>query len=312
MLADSSLLLRLRMRQLLLIRLLDAERHMGRAAAALNVSQPAATKLLAQAEEVLGERLFERLPRGMLPTPCGEVIAAYARTLLVNFSSARESMAALRSGLSGMLRIASVPGAVNQLVAPALAEFKRRHPQVKVSVVVETSDVLVSLLERGEADLVLGRLTEAHDRGDYAVVPLLEEALVVVVRQSHPFVGHNSVSLTDLSQAAWVVQPPGTPQRTRFDAALREAGITRKLNTTETSSTVMTTALLEVSDMVAVMPESLAQHYGRMGVLRALPLDVPMRVPAINLITSEGRPLSAVAAQFVTLVQHLPRPAATD
>ena len=47
----------------------------------------------------------------------------------------------------------------------------------------------------------------------------------------------------------------------------------------------MTTALLEISDMAAVMPLSLAQHYARLGLLRVLPLDLPIHVPPIYLIT---------------------------
>lgn len=303
--SDTSLLLRLRTRQLLLIRLLDTERNLGRAAAALSVSQPAATKLLQQAEDVLGVRLFERLARGMVPTAHGEVLVRYARSVLNDFGVVREEMAALSSGLGGSLRIGSVPGAVPQLLAPTLTEYKRRHPRVHVSITVDISNVMITQLERGEVDLVLGRLTAEHSRGNYALVPLLEEALVVVVRHDHPFLKSACVSLKDLVSAAWVVQPPGSPQRTRFDAALRDAGITRKLNTTETASTVMTTALLEISDMVSVMPASLAEHYGRLGVLRALPLDMPIRVPAIYLITPQGRPLSAAAAHFSTLVQAL-------
>jgi len=152
---------------------------------------------------------------------------------------------------------------------------------------------------------VLGRLTGEHVAGDYDVSPLAEEALIVVVRQDHPLLRQSSISLKELVSATWIMQPPGAPQRTRLDAALREAGITRKLNITETSSTVLTTALLQISDMVAVMPASLAAHYGRLGGLCSLPLNTPMRLPAISLITLAGRPLSAAAAHFCPLVRAL-------
>lgn len=301
--SDTQLLLRLRTRQLMLIRLLDAERHLGRAAAALNVSQPAATKLLLQAEDALGVRLFERGARGMQPTAAGEVVLRYVRTMFSDFGVMREELTALSSGLSGKLRIGTVPGAVPQLLAPALVEYKRRHPRVEVSVTMDTSNVMVLQLERGDVDLVLGRLTEEHARGDYDLVPLLEEAQVVVVRQGHPLLKQSSVSLKDLTAAAWIMQPPGSPQRTRLDAALREASITRKLNITETSSTVLATALLQISDMVAVMPASLAGHYSRLGALRILPLNMPMRLPAICLITHQGRSLSTAATHFSALIQ---------
>ena len=61
-LPDPSLLMRLRMRQILLLARLGADRHLGRAAKALHMSQPAATKLLRQLEETLAVSLFTRLP----------------------------------------------------------------------------------------------------------------------------------------------------------------------------------------------------------------------------------------------------------
>jgi len=70
-LTDAALLMRLRTRQLLLLEALGRERNLGRAAAGLGMSQPAATRLLQQAEDTVGEPLFTRLARGMEPTPSG-------------------------------------------------------------------------------------------------------------------------------------------------------------------------------------------------------------------------------------------------
>ena len=115
-LTDSALLMRLRTRQLLLLEALGRERQLGRAAAALGISQPAATKLLQQAEDALGAPLFKRLARGMEPTPTGEVLVRFARQSLVDFGFARQQVAALRSGLRGRLRLGTVPGALPQLL----------------------------------------------------------------------------------------------------------------------------------------------------------------------------------------------------
>jgi DNA-binding transcriptional LysR family regulator len=236
-LTDAALLLRLRTRQLLLLEALGRELNLGRAAAALGMSQPAATKLLQQAEEALGTPLFTRLARGMEPTPSGEVLIRFARQALVDFGFAREQMGALRSGLRGRLRIGSVPGALPELLAPALAAYKRQHPRVAVSVLVETSDVMLGSLERGEADLVLGRPTEAHTDDELEIRPLLAEPHVVVVRAGHPLLAQAQVTLADLVRWPWVLQPPGSPQRSRFEAALRESGLHARLDITETAST---------------------------------------------------------------------------
>lgn len=301
-LSDAALLMRLRTRQLLLLEALGREHNLGRAAAALGMSQPAATKLLQQAEDALGVNLFTRLARGMEPTPTGEVLIRFARQALVDFGFAREQMAALRSGLRGRLRLGSVPGALPQLLAPALAEYKRRHPRVAVSLLVETSDVMLGLLARGEVDLVLGRPTEGHSEDELEIRPLLGEDQVAVVRGGHPLLARETLALADLVRWPWILQPPGSPQRSRFESALREAGLHARLDITETASTVATTVLLETSDMAAVMPASLAAHYARLGVLRVLPLTLPLQVPSIHLITRRHRELSPAAVSFVEIL----------
>jgi DNA-binding transcriptional LysR family regulator len=297
-LPDSALLLRLRIRQLLLVAELGTQRHLGRAAQSLGMSQPAATKLLQQAEDALGTPLFVRQARGMEPTPAGEVLVRYARQVLADFGHARAQMAALRSGLRGTLRLGCVPGALPQLVAPALAGYKQRHPRVAVSVLVETSDVMLARLQRAEVDLVVGRITEGYDDEELQSLALLEEPQVAVVRARHPLLKARP-TLAELAKWPWVLQPPGSPQRSRFEAMMREAGVHARLDITETASTVATTALLEASDMASVMPESLAAHYGRLGVLRVVPLAMPLRVPSIHLITAKRRDPSPAAIDFV-------------
>lgn len=307
-LPDTSLLMRLRTRQLLLAAQLGETRHLGRAAAALNISQPAATKLLQQMEEQLGERLFTRAARGMQPTAGGEALIRHARQWLNDFGALRRELSALRSGLQGTLRLGSVPGAMPELVAPALAAYKQQHPTVAVSLTVDTSDRMLDQLARGEVDLVLGRLTEGHHDDQFETRPLLGEGQVAVVRSGHPLLatrrGRKQVPITlhELARWPWILQPPGSPQRRRFEDALREAGVHHRIDITETASTVATTTLLEHSDMAAVMPASLAGHYARLGVLRVLPFELPLQVPAIQLLLRRGRALSPAASAFVEAV----------
>ena len=302
-LPDDLTLLRLRTRQLLLVAHLGRERHLGRAAAALGTSQPAATKLLQQLESALGTTLFARGARGMQPTASGEVLIRYAAQMLTDFGAAREEMRALDAGLRGQLRLGSVPGALPELVAPALAAYKREHPRVAVHLEVATSDQMLSRLARNEVDLVLGRLTEGAHDDSFEALPLLGEPQVVVVRAGHSLARRGArVDLAALAHLPWVLQPPGSPQRSRFEDALREAGLHARLDIVETASTVATTALLEHSDMAAVMPASLARHYGRLGVLAIVRFDLPMRVPAVHLIRRRARTPAPVAEAFARQV----------
>ena len=301
--ANMSLLLRLRTRQLLLLKVLDMHRNLGRAASAMNISQPAATKLLQQLEDAVQAELFTRTARGMTPTVVGEALIRYAQQVLTDFSTLREEIGALQGGLTGLLRIGSVPGAVPELLAPTLISYKQQHPRVAVSVLVDTSDVMLAQLSRGQVDLMLGRLTPGNDTDTYASSLLLGESQVVVARAGHPLFAQTEVQFADLADWPWILQPPGSPQRGHFEAALGRAGLHPRLNITESSSTIVATALLEVSDMLAVMPQSLAAHYARLGLLRVLPLELPVHVPPIYLVTRRDRLLSSAAQSYVQLLE---------
>lgn len=301
-LADEPAWLRLRTRQLLLVAHLGREGHLGRAASAMGISQPAATRLLQEMEDTLGSTLFARGARGMQATAGGEVLLRYARQVLNDFGAARRELAALAAGLHGTLRVGSVPSALPPLLAPVLAQFKARHARVAVAIEVATSDVMLVQLGRGEVDLMLGRLLEGHHDDEYETVPVLDEPQVVVARQGHPLGEADVLNLRELARWPWVVQPPGSPQAGRFAAMMREGGVHRRLDVTETASTIATTALLEASDMLAVMPASLAGHYARLGVLRTLPIELPLRVPDVHLVWRRARELSAPAAAFRDMV----------
>lgn len=308
-LPDPALLMRLRTRQLLLVAQLGLAANLGRAAAALGISQPAATKLLQQTEDALGQTLFTRLARGMQPTPAGEVLIRFAQQLLTDFGAARAEMQALTRGLSGLLRVGSVPGAMPGLLAPALVAWQRDHPRVAVTVVVDTSDRMLAQLARGEVDLVLGRLSEGFHDDDYDSRALLTEPQVLVLRRGHPLLAAaEPPTLRELSRQTWVLQPPGSPQRRRFEALLHEAGIHRRLDITETASTVATTALLAMSDRLAVMPASLARHYAALGVLAELPFTLPLTVPSVHLITRRQRAPSPAAASFAEALVAMAAP----
>ena len=111
--------------------------------------------------------------------------------------------------------------------------------------------------------------------------------------------------MKELANWPWVLQPPGSPQRGRFEAALRQAGVHARLDITETASTVATTVLLETSDALAIMPASLAAHYARLGVLKVLPVAPPLQVPAIHLVLLRRRPPSPAAAGFIEVLRGL-------
>jgi DNA-binding transcriptional LysR family regulator len=102
---------RLKTRQLLLLIALAEEGNIHRAAAALNMTQPAASKLLRELEAMLDVQLFERMPRGMRPTRYGDALIRHARAVVGSLDQAQEEVLGLKAGHLGHHHLAGCEAA---------------------------------------------------------------------------------------------------------------------------------------------------------------------------------------------------------
>lgn len=294
------LALRISSRQIVLLNALGVHQNLRRAAEAMHTTQPAATALLQQLEESLKVSLFERHSRGMRPTPYGEVMIRYARGVLNDYERADDEISALVRGGAGLVRVGSVMGAVPTPLTPSLAVFKAANPRVRIAVQVDTSDVLVPALLEGELDVVIARLPDEF--GDIDVeVELFDEGepMSVVARPGHPLGDAPGVKLADLVALTWVLHPSGSPMRRRVESALQGASVTTALDIVETSSILATTAMLERTDMISVVPLEVARYYARYGILAILPVELPIAMANLGIITRRKKELSPATRGFL-------------
>ena len=192
---------RLKTRQLLLLVTLAEEGNIHRAAQVLNMTQPAASKLLKDLEDVLEVPLFERLPRGMRPTWYGETMIRHARVALGSLNQAHDELQALKAGSFGQVRVGAITSPGLALLPPAVAAVKREQPNLRVSLEIETSPVLLERLEQGKLDILVARLFEEHDKSRLRYEALTQELVCGVVRPGHPLLGTADLTLRDVVDA---------------------------------------------------------------------------------------------------------------
>ncbi|MGZ5269240.1 MAG: LysR substrate-binding domain-containing protein [Ramlibacter sp.] len=297
--------LRLKSQQVMLLTALAEHGSLHRAAAAIHTTQPAATGLLRQLEQALGVPLFVRHAKGMTPTACGEVMIRYAQSVVHDFERAREEIAALSAGREGVLHIGSVLGAVPGLVASALAAYKATYRRIRVSLLVESSDILLPALLRGDLDVVVGRLPDGHSGAGLQVQALQPEPMSVVAGPTHPLLRKARVTVADLLDCTWVLHPEGSPMRHRIDDAVLASGATRLPDVLETASILGATSMLECTTMVSVLPASVAAHYAAYGVLRVLPLELPLVMAPLAAITRTNRDAPPPLRAFCELLDDI-------
>jgi DNA-binding transcriptional LysR family regulator len=121
-----------------------------KAATRLHLSQPALSRQIQALEAELGVALFDRVGRRVQLTSQGEDLLLRSRRLLAEADALGERARELKSGETGILRIAATPQVIENLLADFLIPYRRRHPGVEVHLVEDGGVRLIDRLERGE------------------------------------------------------------------------------------------------------------------------------------------------------------------
>ena len=289
---DPYLPLRLKTRQLALLMHLDDRRSILRAAEAANMTQPAASKLLAELEDTLGVALFVRHARGVEPTGYGDVLVRHARNALMELRLAQEEIADLKAGVTGHASIGTVVTSATSLVPMAVAELKAKSPRILVNIEMDFSEVLVRQLLAGKLDIVVARIYHPEGLAELNFEPFGEEPHAMYARASHPLMRKRGLGLTDLAGQTWVLPPRGNVLRDRLTVLFLEERLELPKQVVETASLPVIISLLQLSEMVSALPSEVVRPYCESGVLKRLPINLDLRLGEAGIITRRDQELS--------------------
>jgi DNA-binding transcriptional LysR family regulator len=295
----SQLLGRLRYKHLALLVALDEHRNLHRAAQSVHLAQPSATKLVHDLELVFGFALFDRHSRGMQPTELGAHVLTFARRMLADLERFTADLDSKRRGGYGQLVVGAIMGAAPDVVAHAMVELKQRRPLLSMRLLGETSDEIINLLLQGKIELAVGRFSNPLQHNDIDYEVLGNEVLCIVVRKNHPLSRTRRLTLRQLEQTAWILQPLTSPARQILEQEFGQAGMKSPANTVESTSIFATLQLLQKSDAVTMLPESVVRDHLRAGLLASLAIKVGKSLPGFGILSRRGEPLSAAATEFV-------------
>jgi DNA-binding transcriptional LysR family regulator len=280
---------RLRMRHLRLLTILGDCGSLRKAAEIMSQTQPALTKSLHEIEELIGESLFSRTPKGIYPNTLGETLIRYARLVYADLGGAHRELTALKAGSIGDVQIGAISALTAGLVPQTVSLLKAMHPLLNITVVIETSDVLLRALEQDQLDLVIARIPEDYAAENLNFSALGEEIVVPVARCDHPEMNNRDLTLATLSNYSWVIQPQPAPLRRIFHEIFREARLRPPASSVETSSTFLALSLLKESDMISLQSMSLIDAYEKMNIIARLPIAMSINMDAYGLIRRRNR-----------------------
>ena len=169
------------------------ERHFGRAAKRLRLSQPPLSAQIKGLEEELGVKLFQRSTRQVALTDAGRTFLERAKGILEAVEEAKEAAKGADEGVRGRLEIGFISSATLGLLPPAIRLFRERFGGVEIELRELTSAQQIDALYAGEIRVGLVRLPLRAPGLRFE--PLQEESFLVALPSGHPLEALESVPL---------------------------------------------------------------------------------------------------------------------
>lgn len=272
------------------------EKHFGRAAESLGITQPTLSTGIRQLEEQLGAQLIFRAHRFGSLTPEGKAALVWARRIVGDTRQLKDEMRNARHGLSGHLRMAVIPTALTW-ASRLTTHFCTSHPDVRFTVLSKTSGEILQMLESLEADVGLSYL-DNEPLGRVSSVPIYNERYRLVCANDGPFPSDKPVNWKDLDGHNLCLLTPDMQNRRIIDASFAQAGI-RPKTTIESNSTIALVANVAEGGWMTILPEDMAQFLIRGKPMRSLPLVGPSTKHLVGLVAPYREPHTPVLAALL-------------
>jgi DNA-binding transcriptional LysR family regulator len=275
----------LRLRDLHVLRALAEFGSMAKAAAHLSVTQPAISQSLADLEAIVGVRLVDRSPRGVVPTLYGEALLRRSVEALDALKQGMRDIEFLTDPGSGEVSVgADMSYIAGGFMAAIIERLSECHPRLAVHVVETTTTAAGPAfreLRNREVDVMLGRLSSPIIDDDLKVETLLDEAIVVVANAKSRWAGRRKIALKELEGEPWILAPGKNVARSLVEDAFRAEGLTPPRPHVTTYSTQLRMQLLSKGHYVTVFTETTVRYSAERWSLKVLPIELGRRLPVV-------------------------------
>ena len=266
---------------LLVLSELLKRRRVSAVAAALGMSQPAVSNALYRLRRLLGDELFLRTGRGMMPTPQAEALAEPVGYALGAIYDALNSKTAFDPASSQRAFALAMTDIGEAYFLPGLMKLlARQAPGVKIMTVREPSDALRAGMACGSIDLAIGFLPDLQS--GFFQRRLFRQRYVCLMRQEHPL-ARGRLTLKSFLAAEQVAIAAGGTGHGMVDMAMQRHGVERKVRL-RVPHFVALGHILQTTDLIAVVPQTYAHQTLTPFGLTSAPCPVKIPDIAINML----------------------------
>jgi DNA-binding transcriptional LysR family regulator len=256
-------------------------RRVSAVAAALGTSQPAISNALNRLRRLLGDELFLRTGRGMMPTPLAETLAEPVGYALGTLYDALNAKIVFDPRSSQRTFILAMTDIGETYFLPALMTLlARQAPDVRIVTVREQSDALRTGMEHGDIDLAIGFLPDLQT--GFFQRRLFRQRYVCLLRQGHPL-AHGRLTLKAFLAAEHVAVAAAGTGHSTVDMAIQRLGVRRNVHL-RVPHFVAVGYILQTTDLIAVVPQAYARQTLTPFGLTNLPCPIKIPDIAINML----------------------------
>jgi DNA-binding transcriptional LysR family regulator len=279
------------------------ERHFARAAEKCYVSQPALSAAIAKLERELNVTLINRGHSFEGLTPEGERLVVWAKRILAEHDAFKAEVDAVRSGITGTLRLGTVPTA-STTASLVLSAFCSAHPLVKVQIHSRlAASELYRRLREFELDAAIVH-SPPEDTHDVDLVPLYEEHYVLLSSGDMLPSGASTLAWPDAAQLPLALLTADMRDRQIIDEAFARHAITVTPQV-ETDSVASLFAQVATGNWACIIPHTWLWTSPLAGDIRAVEMVEPVLTAEIGLATNSAGPGSPIARALTASAQQL-------
>lgn len=283
-------------RALRIFRLIVSEGSLTAAAKAMNMSAPAASRLVSMLEAETRLQLFHRTRRRLTLTAQGEAFYHEAAHILAGFDEIPKIAAEIRHRSEGQLRLVTAPRIGQGLVAPALALFRRFYPEIRISVDIRSRSDIEGRVGERLYDLGVISLPVSHSMVEITNRPLFRVRIEAFLPQDHRLAAKSALSASDLAQEPLLGLWPGQRWREQVDDFFGSGG-EKPRYAIQTQSSLMACQLARDGAGIAILDRLCVQAVDMRG-MSARPLE-PERWILFGYIYQTRQALGRNAAAFI-------------
>ncbi|MEL6957853.1 MAG: LysR family transcriptional regulator [Pseudomonadota bacterium] len=264
----------------------------------LGKSQPSLSRIVANLEARLGERLFEKGRRPLMPTELCQRLAAEGRVIGRATLAAQDIATRYSAGQAGRIRVAGTPIFMDGVVSNMIAGFQEAHPELRVDQSYGYTAELVGAIRAGTIDIGICPTEEDEIAEDIAFKHVLKGRNVIACGATHPLARKKSFKLEDISEYPWITQPAGSPLSKDLRDVLDSVGVTDFKVSYSGGSLSSILNVLAGSKALTVLPFSVVYMQPRQ-TIAALPIRIEHPKRQLGLMWSNTRDLSTAGRRFI-------------